>query len=84
MTALVYYINHGTMIDGVLAGTKSALLRALTLIEDLGPTFGIFINLSKCELFCRADTAMFPTTCTEHICLVRSVASAILSRIEPL
>ena len=48
--------------DGILAGTKSALVRALTLIEELGPTVGIFINLSKCEIFCRTNTAMFPTS----------------------
>ena len=48
--------------DGILAGTKSALVQALTLIEELGPTLGIFINLSKCEIFCRTNTAMFPTS----------------------
>ena len=35
---------------------------ALTLIEDLGPTLGIFINLSKCEIFCQTNTTMFPTS----------------------
>ena len=36
--------------DGVLAGTKSAVLRAMRLIEELGPPL-VFINLCKCELF---------------------------------
>ena len=38
--------------DGVLTGTKSSLLRALTIIEDMGPSLCIFINLSKCVGFC--------------------------------
>ena len=42
--------------DGVLAGTTSSLLRALTIIQDMGPSLGIFINLSKCG----SDTTMFP------------------------
>eukprot|EP00731_Ephydatia_muelleri_P002465 Em0001g2465a len=46
--------------DGVLAGSKSSLLRALTIIENIGPCLGIFINLSKCEVFCGSDTTMLP------------------------
>ncbi|KAL5457665.1 hypothetical protein EMCRGX_G034949 [Ephydatia muelleri] len=46
--------------DGVLAGPRQAVLRALSIIEDLGPPLGIFINLSKCELFSRSDISMFP------------------------
>ena len=46
--------------DGVLAGPRQAVLRALSIIEDLGPPMGIFINLSKCELFSRSDISMFP------------------------
>ena len=42
--------------DGVLAGTKSSLLRTLTIIQDMGPSLGIFINLSKCG----SHTTMFP------------------------
>ena len=45
--------------DGVLAGSTSSLLRALTIIENMGPSLGIFINLSKCEVFCGSDTTMF-------------------------
>ena len=47
--------NTWFLDDGVLAGTKSAVLRAMHLIEELGPTFGIFINLAKCELFSRNE-----------------------------
>ena len=46
--------------DGVLAGPRQAVLRTLSIIEDLGPPMGIFINLSKCELFSRSDISMFP------------------------
>eukprot|EP00731_Ephydatia_muelleri_P032462 Em0024g6a len=46
--------------DGVLAGPKHAVLRALSIIEDLGPSLGIFINLSKCELFSHSDISTFP------------------------
>ena len=41
--------------DGVLAGTKSSLLRAPTIIQDMGPSLCIFINLSKCG----SHTTMF-------------------------
>ncbi|KAL5477540.1 hypothetical protein EMCRGX_G024351 [Ephydatia muelleri] len=45
--------------DGVLAGSKHAVLRALSIIEDLGPSLGIFINSSECELFSHSDISMF-------------------------
>ena len=32
--------------DGMLAGTKSAVLQVMLLIEELGPPLGIFINLA--------------------------------------
>ena len=46
--------------DGVLAGPKHAVLRALSIIEDLSPSLGIFINLAKCELFSHSDVSTFP------------------------
>ena len=36
--------------DGVLAGERSAVLRALQLIEELGPHLGLNLNFSKCEV----------------------------------
>ena len=33
--------------DGVLTGRRSAVLRALSLIEELGPSLGIHTNLAK-------------------------------------
>ena len=47
--------NAWFLDDGVLAGPKSAVLRAMHLIEELGPPFGIFINLAKCELYNRNE-----------------------------
>ena len=44
----------------MLAGPRQAVLRALSIVEDLGPPLGIFLNLSKCELFSRSDIFMFP------------------------
>ena len=40
----VWYLN-----DGVLAGDRSAVLRALHLMEELGPHLGLHINFQKCE-----------------------------------
>eukprot|EP00731_Ephydatia_muelleri_P022126 Em0014g717a len=45
--------------DGVLAGERSAVIRALHLIEELGPHLGLHINFSKCELF-RNGNSHFP------------------------
>ena len=46
--------------DGVLTGRRSAVLRALSLIEELGPSLGTHINLAKCELFSHFGNSMFP------------------------
>ena len=47
-------------IFGVLAGERSAVIRALHLIEELGPYLGLHINFSKCELFSRNGNSHFP------------------------
>ena len=46
--------------DGVLAGERSAVLRALQLIEELGPHLGLNLNFSKCEVFSRRGNSLFP------------------------
>ena len=38
------------------------MLRALSLIEELGPSLGVHINLAKCELFSHNGNSMFPAT----------------------
>ena len=46
--------------DGALAGTRSAVLRALHVIEELGPALGLHVNLAKCEMFSRQGNISFP------------------------
>ena len=48
--------------DGVLTGSRSAVLRSLPLIEELGHFLGIHINFVKCELFSHNGNSMFPST----------------------
>ena len=36
------------------------MLRAVSIPEEFGPSLGIFINLSKCEVFSRNDVHSFP------------------------
>ena len=48
--------------DEVITGRRSDVQRALSLIDELGSTLGICINLPKCELFSRKDTSGFPTS----------------------
>ena len=49
MTVSTCFLKLGTLDDGVLAGERSAVLRALQLNEELGPHLGINLNFSKCE-----------------------------------
>ena len=49
-----WYLDNGT-----LAGKKSAILHALSLLDSIGPALGIFVNLSKCEVFCKGDTSNY-------------------------
>ena len=44
--------------DGALAGSRLAVLRALHLIEELGPALGL--HVTKCELFSRKGNTSFP------------------------
>ena len=48
------------MDDGVNAGSKQAALQALSIIKQLGPPQGLFINSSKCELFRKGGLTGFP------------------------
>ena len=47
--------------DGILAGKKSSIRRSLSLLQELGPPLGLYINISKCELYCPGDTPTFPS-----------------------
>ena len=39
---------------------KQAALQALSIIKQLGPPLGLFINTSKCELFSKGGLRGFP------------------------
>ena len=50
-----WYLDHG-----VLADKKSAsVLSALTLIQEIGPTLGLHVNIAKCELYWKSNTTAF-------------------------
>ena len=46
--------------DGILAGPRPALQRVLSLLQQEGPSLGLFINLRKCEIFSSRDLEGFP------------------------
>eukprot|EP00731_Ephydatia_muelleri_P019018 Em0011g1058a len=46
--------------DGILAGPRPALQRVLSLLQQEGPSVGLFINLLKCEIFSPRDLEGFP------------------------
>ena len=48
--------------DGALAGNRPAVLRAMHIIEEMGPALGLYINFTKCELFSSKGNASFPPT----------------------
>ena len=45
--------------DGVVAETKLALAKVFSIIQELGPPLGLFINAGKCELFGLGDLSSF-------------------------
>ena len=46
--------------DDVLAGTRSSLCSVLKLIQELGPSLGLHINISKCEVLSCKGLSSFP------------------------
>ena len=57
---LALLFNAWFLDDGLLAGRKSAILRALSLIDTLGQPMDLHINLPKCKLFSTNDIDLFP------------------------
>ena len=47
--------------DGVLAGPRQSLCQALNLLQVHGPALGLYVNLSKCEVFTHHNLDMFPS-----------------------
>ena len=48
------------MDDGVVAGPSCAINGVLSIIQDQGPTLGLFLNMGKCELFSPNDISPVP------------------------
>ncbi|KAL5510755.1 hypothetical protein EMCRGX_G006356 [Ephydatia muelleri] len=47
--------------DGALAGPRSPLCSVLKFIQELGPSLGLHINISKCEVFsCKGLSSFYP------------------------
>ena len=46
--------------DGVLAGPRSAVLQALSIIQEFGPPNGLIVNFPKCKIFSKHDVSPFP------------------------
>ena len=53
-------LNCWYLDDGVLAGPRDALSRALDILQANSDTSGLHINLSKCQLFSAQELSMFP------------------------
>eukprot|EP00731_Ephydatia_muelleri_P013351 Em0007g661a len=52
--------NMWYLDDGTLAGPKDAVKHAFHLIQQFGPSLGLYNNMAKCELFSRGDIEGFP------------------------
>ena len=61
MNAFSYYIR----LDIFLAGKNCSVLRAISIIQELEPSLGLFVNISKCEFFCQSDTYNFQSDLKE-------------------
>ena len=44
----------------MLAGPRPAVLQALSIIQKLGPSLGLIVNVPKCEIFSKHDVSPFP------------------------
>eukprot|EP00731_Ephydatia_muelleri_P034188 Em0050g6a len=69
MTAYVWaispYASHllyhkWYMDDGAVAGSEKAVARVITILSELGPQLGLFLNVSKCEVFSKGNMNSFP------------------------
>jgi hypothetical protein len=54
-------MNSWYLDDGILAGSRKALLECLGIIEEAREWSGLEINLGKCWVFSRSDVSAFPT-----------------------
>ena len=54
------FYDAGCLDDGVLVGHRSMVFRALTIIQELGPSLSLIINIPKCKIFSCSDVSSFP------------------------
>ena len=47
--------------DGAIAGPKLSVLRALSIVQNLGPPNSLFVNTSNSELYSTGDLSIFPS-----------------------
>ena len=63
------FLFHMWYLDDVtITGPKLTVLRALSVVQDLGPPYGLFVSTSKCELYSTGNLSIFPfemKSCTE-------------------
>ena len=55
--------NKWYLDDGIICGTRTAVLHCLQLIEAATLESGLELNLKKCEVYSRGDLGMFPSDC---------------------
>ena len=53
-------LNLWYLDDGTFIGTRSCLHALLSHFTESGPSFGLYINLSKCELYWPSGDSSFP------------------------
>ena len=55
--------NKWYLDDGMIAGTKAAVQRVLSMMQTATVSNGLSLNLAKCELFSKNDLSEFPPEC---------------------
>jgi hypothetical protein len=53
-------LNMWYLDDGMLCGTRAALLECLEIIQQATEWSGLKLNIGKCHVYCRLDKSAFP------------------------
>ena len=63
-------LNQWYLDDGVIVGKVEEVVGVLKVIEDLGPSLGLHVNLAKCEIWWPGNAQAFdefsPDLCHCH------------------
>ena len=71
------------MDDGVPAGPPLSISKALNVIRDTGPTLGLHLNPSKCELFNRCnDLKLFRPEMKTSTCANLDILLVMLNTVQ--